>query len=229
MNRLKRKRKLGNIKESILGITKSNNIKRINEILNENILSKIRKHSEVQIEGIILNVQAIIEKAEFSSGDCFSCNYKIAYGVDWTPINGQLEGESQEPCQGENQSNFFVWNYPFEFGFKTTNPSGWPQIVISVSGPDFLGREVIKAYGVCHVPTTPGSHIRTLQMFSPVASSIFIGMLGVFLGSRPELIDTIKTMSLCEGREMMRTQSEGTMTIRFNVQIANMIELGYNI
>ncbi|MCQ2821590.1 MAG: B9 domain-containing protein [archaeon] len=184
---------------------------------------------EVKIDGILVNVQGIIEKAEFESGDCFYAKYDIVSGVDWQIINGMNSGQSQQACQGENASNYFVWNFPFEIGYKTTNPSGWPQIVISIFGPDFLGREVVKAYGTCHIPTTPGSHVRTLQLFSPISSSIIIELLGYALGQKAEIINAPRVMSTGEGRELIRTQSEGAMTIRFNVQISNMEELGYNV
>lgn len=181
------------------------------------------------IDGILLNVQGLIEKAEFSNGDSFYCKYEISYGVDWTVVNGSTSGQSQQACQGENASNLFVWNFPFEIGFKSNNPTGWPQVVISIYGPDFWGREVIKAYGLVHIPTTPGSHVRTLQLFSPLSSSIIINLLGIALGQNAELIKVAESMSTGEGREIIRTQSEGSMTIRFNVQLANMEELGYNV
>ena len=71
---------------------------------------------------------------------------------------GQLNGQSQYACRGEGNFDYFVWNMPFEFGFRSLNPSGWPQIVITCVYPDFLGREVIKGYGVVHIPTQPGRY-----------------------------------------------------------------------
>jgi B9 domain-containing protein 1 len=47
---------------------------------------------------------------------------------------------------------------PFECSLRSTNPYGWPQLVVTCAYPDFLGREVIKGYGVCHIPTTPGRY-----------------------------------------------------------------------
>ncbi len=49
-----------------------------------------------------------------------------------------------------------VFNFPFEATFSTTNPSGWPQIVLTLYGPDVFGRSVVKGYGSVHIPTEPG-------------------------------------------------------------------------
>lgn len=49
-----------------------------------------------------------------------------------------------------------VWNFPLEISFRSTNAFGWPQLAISVWGPDLLGNEVIRGYGATHLPTSPG-------------------------------------------------------------------------
>lgn len=188
----------------------------------------IYKRPEEKPEELIVNVYGIIEKAEFEIGNCFSAHYQITYGNDWSLINGQLSGDSHQACQGENQSNFFVWNFPFEFALKTKDPTGWPQIAISITGPDFLGRDIIKAYSICRIPTTSGPHVRTLQAFSPLSSNILDQLSQILYGAKVELIDIEKTLSNCDGREILRTEYEGSITVRFNVKIENMQELGYN-
>ena len=170
----------------------------------------------------------MIESAQFFSGDAIYCKYEIMYGPDWEISSGQKSGQSQHACQGEGTSNYFVWNLPFELSLKSTNPSGWPQVVISCFCPDFFGREVLKAYGVVYVPTQQGTHTRTLQMFSPVSSSVIVDAVGIFLGQKAEIINQ-KVLSSGEGREVIRTQSEGVLTIKFNIHLTNMEELGYNI
>ena len=36
-------------------------------------------------------------------------------------------------------------------------------------------------------------------------------------------------LSTGEGREIMRTQSEGSLTIKFNINLTNMKEFGYDV
>jgi len=50
-----------------------------------------------------------------------------------------------------------VWNYPIDVTYASLNPFGWPQLVLTITGPDFFGRSVVRAYGCVHVPAFPGS------------------------------------------------------------------------
>ena len=118
---------------------------------------------------------------------------------------------------------------PFEISLQSTNPSGWPQICISCFYSNFFGNEVLQAYGVCYVPTSQGTHQRTLQMFSPISSKFLDGFIGLLLGQKPEIRNAPYVLSTGEGREIMRTKSEGSLNIKFNVHITNMKEFGYDV
>ena len=118
---------------------------------------------------------------------------------------------------------------PFECSFRSLNPSGWPQIVITCVFPDFLGREVVKGYGVVHIPTTPGRHERLVQIFSPITSSVFLKVLGFLVGQRAEIINAPKVVASGDGREITRTKAEGAVKIVFNVTLRDLEKFGYNI
>jgi len=118
---------------------------------------------------------------------------------------------------------------PFECSFRSLNPSGWPQLVVTCVYPDFLGREVIKGYGVVHVPTTPGRHERTIQIFSPLTSSVMLKFFGFLVGQRAELINAPKVVASGDGREITRTKAEGSIKIVFQVTLRDMEKFGYNI
>ena len=196
--------------------------------LEKNIIGQITDINKQLEEGFLMNVQGMIEFGNFFEGDCINCKYDIEFGQDWELLNGLKTNQSQQACKTEGQENNFVWNMPFEVCLRSTNPSGWPQLVLSCYSPDFFGREVLKAYGVCYFPTTNGSHERTLYMFSPKSSSEIINMLGVFLGQKAEIINAPYVLSTGEGREVIRAQSEGIVEVKFNVRITNMECFGYN-
>ena len=179
-------------------------------------------------EGFLVNVQGMIEIGNFFDGDCINCRYDIEFGQDWELINGLKTNQSQQACRTEGQENNFVWNMPFEVNLKSTNPSGWPQLVVSCYSPDFFGREVLKAYGVCYFPTINGSHERTLYMFSPMSSNEVIYAVGIFLGQKAEIINAPIVLSTGEGREVIRAESEGSIKVKFNIHITNMECFGYN-
>jgi len=101
--------------------------------------------------------------------------------------------------------------------------------VLTCCSPDFLGREVVKGYGVINVPTQPGRHERTVQIFSPLTSSVFLNFLGIIVGQKAEIINAPKVISSGEGREITRTRSEGFVKIIFQITTRDMEKFGYNV
>uniref|UniRef100_A0A8C8E145 B9 domain-containing protein 1 n=1 Tax=Oryzias sinensis TaxID=183150 RepID=A0A8C8E145_9TELE len=114
----------------------------------------------------LLTVNGQIEGANFPEYDSLYCKYSYVYGHDWAITTGLEEGITQITCKS-SLSQTLVWNFPLETTFKSTNPSGWPQIVISVYGPDVFGNDVVRGYGATHIPITPGQHTKTIPMFVP--------------------------------------------------------------
>ncbi|XP_050569836.1 B9 domain-containing protein 1 isoform X3 [Cygnus atratus] len=156
-------------------------------------------------------------------------------GVFLVAVNGQIEsgegleeGISQITSKSAVAPTTLVWNFPIEITFKSTNPSGWPQIVVSVYGPDFFGNDVVRGYGAVHVPFTPGRHKRTIAMFVPESTSRLQKFTSWFTGRRPEFTDP-KVVAQGEGREVTRVRSQGFVTISFNVVTKDMKKLGYDV
>ena len=54
------------------------------------------------------------------------------------------------------EDRLMVWNFPLDLTLKSTNPFGWPQIAVSVYGPDWAGREIIRGYGTARLPLATG-------------------------------------------------------------------------
>lgn len=103
-------------------------------------------------------------------------------------------GFSQVALKGSSSDASVVWNLPVDVTFKSTNPQGWPRLVVSVYCQDLLGRYVVRGYGSVLVPTVPGRYIRYVRCFTPVASTMLQGFLGWLTGSTPEV------RAGCEGR-----------------------------
>ncbi|XP_029432761.1 B9 domain-containing protein 1 isoform X2 [Rhinatrema bivittatum] len=154
----------------------------------------------------LLMVNGQIESANFPEFDELYCKYCFVYGHDWAPTAGLEEGISQITSKNHGIQQTMVWNFPLDISFKSTNPYGWPQIVVSVYGPDVFGSDVVRGYGAVHVPFTPGSW---------------------FMGRRPEFTDP-KVVAQGEGREVTRVRSQGFVTISFNVVTKDMKKLGYD-
>ncbi len=71
---------------------------------------------------------------------------------------------------------------------------------MSCYGKDVLGRDVIRGYGVTHLPMTPGSHKLRIPLFVPESTSKMQKFFAWLQGSRPEYIDP-RAIAHGEGRE----------------------------
>lgn len=185
--------------------------------------------SEISKNGIFLDIQGIIKEGTFPEGDQIFCKYDIIYGKEWKQISGQNSGQSQHACLGEGTTCYFVWNMPFQLRLNCENISNWPQLVISCYYPDFLGREILKAYGTCYIPTTKGTHERTISMFCPISSYSFTTIMEILFGEKAELINAPKILAQGDGREILRTKTEGKIKIKFNIHLDNLEENGYEV
>ncbi|XP_063286524.1 B9 domain-containing protein 1 isoform X1 [Pelobates fuscus] len=175
----------------------------------------------------LLNVNGQIESAEFPEFDELYCKYCFVYGHDWAPTLGVEEGISQITSKNQSIQPNLVWNFPFEITFKSTNPYGWPQIVVSVYGPDVFGNDVVRGYGAVHLPFTSGRHKKVVPMFVPESSSVLHKCISWLTGRRPEFTDP-KVVAQGEGREVTRVRSQGFVTLTFSVVTKDLKKLGYN-
>ncbi|VDP13533.1 unnamed protein product, partial [Soboliphyme baturini] len=130
------------------------------------------------------------------------CKYTFAYGQDWSVVAGIEDGITQlsHPSQVATTRGQFVFNFPLEITFSSTNPCGWPRLVLSCYGTDFFGHDVIRGYGATTLPVSPGSHKKTVPMFVPRSSSGFQAVFGWLLGRRPEFADPT-FVAQCSNRE----------------------------
>ncbi len=94
----------------------------------------------------------------------------------------------------------FVWNFPLDLTLRSTNPHGWPRLVVSVYGLDGLGRDVVRGYGAAPVPVAPGPQALRIAMFVPQSSTLLLRATSWFTGQRPEFVDP-KFVAQSVGRE----------------------------
>ncbi|XP_069838229.1 B9 domain-containing protein 1 isoform X2 [Dendropsophus ebraccatus] len=150
----------------------------------------------------LLNVNGQIESAEFPEFDDLYCKYCFVYGHDWAPTSGVEEGISQIASKNRTANRSIVWNFPIEITFKSTNPYGWPQIVVSVYGPDVFGNDVVRGYGAVHLPVTPD-----IKRLFPCLSR-----------SLPPSF---------RSSQVTRVRSQGFLTLSFSVVTKDLKKLGY--
>ncbi|CAL1273162.1 unnamed protein product [Larinioides sclopetarius] len=174
----------------------------------------------------LLMVSGQIETAEFPEIDDIYCKHCFVYGSDWVVTAGIEEGISQISKKSE-ETGQFTFNFPLDISFKSVNPFGWPQLVVSVYGMDFFGNDVVRGYGSVHVPIFAGRHKRRIAVFVPESSSMLQRFTSWLIGRRPEFIDP-RVVAQGEGRDVTKVRSQGYVTVLFNVITKNMEKLGYN-
>uniref|UniRef100_A0A3P8P8S1 B9 domain-containing protein 1 n=1 Tax=Astatotilapia calliptera TaxID=8154 RepID=A0A3P8P8S1_ASTCA len=173
-----------------------------------------------------LIVQLALAPFEFPEYDNLYCKYCFVYGHDWAPTTGLEEGITQIASKSSQASHRLIWNFPLGTTFKSTNPSGWPQLVVSVYGPDVFGNDVVRGYGATHIPFTPGQHTKTIPMFVPEPTWRLQKFTGWLTGRRPEYTDP-KVVAQGEGREVTRVHSQGFVSVSFLIMTKDMKKMDY--
>jgi B9 domain-containing protein 1 len=156
---------------------------------------------------------------QFRDLDNLFCRYTFAYGPDWRVLQGidiGLSQEAQKGSGGGEGSPGVVWNFPVDVTFKTTNPHGWPRLVLSVFNSDMFGRHVVRGYGSLLVPTVPGTYTRYVRTFAPASSTYLQAFLGWATGNLPTFYDS-KFVARNEGREVVRVRSTGVVRVQLCV------------
>ena len=149
-------------------------------------------------------------------------------------MQGKAYGQTQigqKASYGEaRQHHSVVWNCPIDISFKSPNPFGWPQLVFCLYSVDPSSADASNtpclAYGVTHVPLNAGQHDTVVRLFALEPSSPFQALQGWFLQKPPQLKDPAM-LSRGEGRELTRTASQGTISVKFNVVVKDMASMGY--
>ncbi|RKO85922.1 hypothetical protein BDK51DRAFT_46151 [Blyttiomyces helicus] len=77
------------------------------------------------------------------------CKFSFLYGPDWTIVSDLEEGITQLARAAPTTV--------FRAG-----ATGRPQLIVSIYGPDLLGRDVVKGYGSVRIPLSPGRPLAVL-------------------------------------------------------------------
>lgn len=121
------------------------------------------RHASDSQDSFFLYYSGTIESGDLLGENYVNVKFDIYHGSEWIPlsVDNRLPEETktgctQAGCYNTLQNQEIVWNAPFNFAFKSSNLSGWPQMILSVIAPDFLGRSKLLCYGNVHLPSQPG-------------------------------------------------------------------------
>lgn len=118
----------------------------------------------------------------------------------------------------------FTWNFPIDATWTSSNPFGWPRLVLGVR--DTKSR--FRGYGSVLVPTTSGRHVRYVRLFVPKSSSPLQEILASLgLTPLPEFRDPMFAAK-DDNRDATRCASAGVVKVVLNVNTIGMGEHGYS-
>ena len=155
---------------------------------------------------------------------------EFVYGKDWEKEDGNLIEESQFSYKGDGTYNYYSFNNQFEISFRSTNPFGWPQLVLTCCSVDDDGKELVEGYGVVHVPASTGRHERRVHIFSTLQESgFFDSIFGVSNKKKNDVTSASKVISTGEGREISRVRCDGWIKVIFQVGFRDMDKFGLSV
>lgn len=225
-----------------------------------------------QGKGFQVLVHGVLEGAECVEVGSMFARTQLFYGPDWSFLesgagyggDGQEEEEGEEadlvvPTYSNNAEvvtqlsdcckgpiPYFSFTAPFEFALTSTNPFGWPQLVITfhtVEGSgvnadkdgnekdkQLLGSgESIVGYGRCYIPMKSGYFTKDVPMMQLEHATSQQAIIGLVTRQKPVLRDL---SFLCTGDDqvMLRARPlEGYARLNFSVMINGMESCGFDM
>lgn len=156
------------------------------------------------------------------------CRYQSVVGPDWELVSGLEQGITQYASnRNGNFNDPIVFNMPIEQTYRSTNPSGWPQILISVYGRTLWGIETVLGYSRLHVPIfgENSTHKLNVPIIRPRCSNMMADITAWITGRNPELKD-IKILLDNSKSRGLSMESYGELQLTFNVVTRGTTRLG---
>jgi len=154
----------------------------------------------------------IIGSSGFSNGTF--CRWWIAAGDQWKLVNGFEKGQTQTDSP-KDSNEIAIWSHPLDLFYEFYSIQGWPKITFEVWEHDSLGRSFLGGYGFCTLPTSPGEHILSVQLWKPVGT-ILEDLASSFVGGSPHLRNQ-DLVHRPNDRFRMKSETAGTVNMQISL------------
>ena len=210
--------------------------KRIDSAINRGL--GIRKEDYINFEEIAIKkslffrlfISGTIEYGNFVGEEPTKVIYEFVSGEKWDKEDGLIKGSTQYSCKGEGIHNYYSYGSNFEISYRSTDPFGWPQLVLNCFTIDSNGNEIVKGYGCVHVPTSTGRHKRKIHIFRATENSNFWEkFFGCNFNNGNDKNDDKtdpKVISSGQEREISRANCEGYINVVFQVVFRDVDKFG---
>ena len=169
-----------------------------------------------------------IVSGEFYNDEFINIKFDLILDGDWKLLSGAPTGITHCATPGNCKGQAAVFNFIERFAIATTNLQNFPQIILTVYGIDFLGRPVVKGYGIFLLPCCEGKKTQRVRLFRPVPSSWLVSIFGKINGKNPEYVNPIKTLVNNHGRKFTTTQPIGYVDVKFSLEKEGWSENGFS-
>ncbi|KEG12666.1 B9 protein domain 1 [Trypanosoma grayi] len=217
--------------------------------------------SVVTSRGFDVIVRGVLEGAECHEADTLFARTYWVHGSDWTPLTSvtrdalatgesplvrpldretQSEVITQLSCRSEDPFSRFTWAAPFECALHSTNPHGWPQLVVTLhtvsrvmptgkvphQGGAGGGWERCVSYSRCFIPMRSGTYRKKLPLMQLVPNTRKLWWISWWTGERLELRDPA---FLCSGEDrgvLSAAPLAGHVALSLSVVVSGLAECG---
>ncbi|CCW62697.1 unnamed protein product [Phytomonas sp. EM1] len=237
----------------------------------QNSNSKLDQHTRTTVErplvtkGFQVFVHGVVEGAECDEASSLFARTQLFFGPDWsflslpttkdgssnlndsnvvyTTYSHNAEVITQLSDRSTGPFANFVWAAPFEFALHSTNPHGWPQLIVTLHtitskplnvvahrayGRDLDCRDAIVGYSRCFVPMQSGHHSRQLSIMQLENATKKHQLISFLTREAPVLRDV---SYICRGddRVVLTTRPvSGYVKLTFVVMIQGMSSCGFD-
>ncbi|KPI89605.1 hypothetical protein ABL78_1270 [Leptomonas seymouri] len=220
-------------------------------------------------KGFQVLVHGVLEGAECVEVGSMFARTQLFFGPDWSflessggngeEVDEETGGDLVVPAYSKNAEvvtqlsdcckgpiPYFSFTAPFEFALASTNPFGWPQLVITFHTVEGAGGTVnrdgderdkqllgsgesIIGYGRCYIPMSSGYYTKDVPMMQLESATSQQAIIGFLTREKPVLRDL---SYLCTGDDqvMLRARPlEGYARLNFSVMINGMESSGFEM
>lgn len=226
---------------SLISDKKPNNLtledrKKIDTAINRGL--GIRKEDLINFDEISIKkslffrlfISGSIEYGNLVGEEPIKVNYEFVSGEKWAKEDGIIKSSTQYSCKGEGIYNYYSYGLNFEISYRSTDPFGWPQLVLNCFTVDSKGNQIVKGYGCVHVPTSTGRHKRKVHIFRPTENSNLVGKFFGYNSANSDDKNDDKTdpkvISSGQEREISRANCEGFINVVFQVVFRDVDKFG---
>lgn len=215
--------------------------------------------NKLQNKGFQLIVHGVVNGAECMEAEQMFIRTHLFFGADWSFIefsNGNASGGGDVVYPTFNNNAeiitqlsdralspipYFAFSAPFEFALQSTNPYGWPQIVVTLHGVESKTDkksgdgsssqgvdESVIGYGRCFVPMENGYHSRKVKVMQLEHCTNKQKLIGMVTGEKPILRDL---SYLCRGDDRVVLASRplaAHVDLTFSVVLNGMESCGFH-